>query len=85
MHILNTCNKLNTNTIFKVVFCFTKDAVSGIRVVCQAFVFSLKFLVFFFLKIEKYELIKNTFKLLILKFLEGIPSGTLWIWRRNWE
>lgn len=53
MHILITCNKLNTNTIFKVVFCFTKDAVSGIRVVCQAFVFSLKFLVFFFLKIEK--------------------------------
>lgn len=62
MHILNTCNKLNTNTIFKVVFCFTKDAVSGIRVACQAFVFSLKFLVFFFLKIEKYEIIKNTFK-----------------------
>lgn len=85
MHILITCNKLNTNTIFKVVFCFTKDAVSGIRVVCQAFVFSLKFLVFFFLKIEKYELIKNTFKLLILNFLEGIPSGTLWIWRRNRE
>lgn len=68
MHILITCNKLNTNTIFKVVFCFTKDAVSGIRVVCQAFVFSLKFLVFFFLKIEKYELIKKYIQITDFKF-----------------